>query len=705
MSKPNEKNRPLTKLKSRSTSIYAGLPLTTTNAIRLIEVQPARSKYDVLMCDILVSSLKNPPPYQALSYSWDGQDKTREILCNGQKMLVTENCFAALRRLRRSAHKRLVWIDAICIDQSSTSERSHQVRVMGEIYGKASQVIVWLGEQTKESQEAFKSIEDFASRLDSGLLPSDVRLWLTKRNFDSIIGKVEKGIRRGQTPEADVSMAALLDLHFKDVLTRSWWSRVWTIQEVAFSEDCVLLCGSKILPWQTFCRVLFRLAEMDNRKGQTVMPIHWNARNAIRASQGEEHVDGNGNDGNRHNILEAFSEIIGRVTLRPGRKTKAADPVSEDFKKFMTEENVRSFDLYPILRRARASDASDPKDKVYALHSIFRQLGGQFPPPDYEHSIVRIYEEVTKGVIEHDKSLALLEQVYTSNNDKGLPSWVPDWSDTKVRDFPQALRRFEASGRSSSRFEFSKRITSKSHSLVVHGVVVDKVEFVGPPMEKGHGIESTETNGIDVAMIVRKWEQMADRLHYKDGQRFHQYLPTRESLEQAFRRTLLEDQDMAELRKGLDTWSAAYLAGLRPDANGSRPRLGQGQQDHAVRPTRADLPTRSASLAPLLSSHRLSLESTSPSISPSPTIKFSRKLVARFAGYRFFTTVKGYMGIAAATTQIGDEVVLISGFRFPMVVHDGRVHKRLRSTAYVHGVMYGEMWPSDERELKEMAFA
>lgn len=38
-----------------------------------------------------------------------------------------------------------IWIDAICIDQSDSTEKATQVPLMSEIYRQALQVNVWLG--------------------------------------------------------------------------------------------------------------------------------------------------------------------------------------------------------------------------------------------------------------------------------------------------------------------------------------------------------------------------------------------------------------------------------------------------------------------------------------------------------------------------------------------------------------------------------
>jgi hypothetical protein len=40
-----------------------------------------------------------------------------------------------------------LWIDAVCINQQDVTERSEQVKMMREIYERATEVIVWLGEQ------------------------------------------------------------------------------------------------------------------------------------------------------------------------------------------------------------------------------------------------------------------------------------------------------------------------------------------------------------------------------------------------------------------------------------------------------------------------------------------------------------------------------------------------------------------------------
>lgn len=83
--------------------------------------------------------------YEALSYTWGPSRKSHTILLDGCTLAVTENLYMALGALRQSQTDRILWIDAICIDQENDLERGHQVRQMSFIYKKAERVMVWLG--------------------------------------------------------------------------------------------------------------------------------------------------------------------------------------------------------------------------------------------------------------------------------------------------------------------------------------------------------------------------------------------------------------------------------------------------------------------------------------------------------------------------------------------------------------------------------
>jgi hypothetical protein len=78
------------------------------------------------------------------------------VYCDGKVIRVTPNCESALRHLRLKKKPRTLWIDALCINQSSNAEKSRQVPLMGDIYESASRVLIWLGPGSKEIASVFQ---------------------------------------------------------------------------------------------------------------------------------------------------------------------------------------------------------------------------------------------------------------------------------------------------------------------------------------------------------------------------------------------------------------------------------------------------------------------------------------------------------------------------------------------------------------------
>jgi hypothetical protein len=125
-------------------------PLLPGNQIRLIILYPAKHLNASINCSLLQTSLDNivseTSPYEALSYTWGPETREHEIVCDGKKILVPKNCQLALRYLRYKSQTRTLWVDAICIKQSSVSERNHHVRLMADLYTRSKNVLIWVGE-------------------------------------------------------------------------------------------------------------------------------------------------------------------------------------------------------------------------------------------------------------------------------------------------------------------------------------------------------------------------------------------------------------------------------------------------------------------------------------------------------------------------------------------------------------------------------
>jgi hypothetical protein len=118
---------------------------------RLLTVQPRSSPDEPIYVSIETHKLSAPPAYEALSYVWGAFiPKNPHIVLIGEEegLEVTPNLFYILFKLSLTEKERVMWIDAICIDQDDLYERSSQVQLMRDIYVKATRTIVFLGNDT-----------------------------------------------------------------------------------------------------------------------------------------------------------------------------------------------------------------------------------------------------------------------------------------------------------------------------------------------------------------------------------------------------------------------------------------------------------------------------------------------------------------------------------------------------------------------------
>jgi len=145
---------------------YHGSPLPA-GSIRLLRLLPrlalSQDEDSHIECTLFPYDLldsETTHPFEAVSYAWGFQDKLRYIRVNTFKCEVGENLHALLLHLRDRFIKRVIWVDAICINQKDIAEKGHQVQSMAKIYAKASRVLVWLGPATDTSKQALDRIRE-----------------------------------------------------------------------------------------------------------------------------------------------------------------------------------------------------------------------------------------------------------------------------------------------------------------------------------------------------------------------------------------------------------------------------------------------------------------------------------------------------------------------------------------------------------------
>ncbi|KAM0168199.1 hypothetical protein ACHAPF_011242 [Botrytis cinerea] len=205
-----------------SSHLYSLLPENGNN-IRMLRLLPSEDEAAPLHCELCNYSLQRSSIrthlYEALSYVWGDPKQTLSIYVDKAQFQVTVNLHAALLQLRDYSFERIIWVDAICIDQNNKEERKQQVQLMAKIYISAHRVIVWLGEQTVEKQGALEDIQLAA-------------------NNEELIEHSKKEIKQQQ----------ILNL-----LQNPWFQRIWVLQEVAAARDVVIMCGSTAIDGYIFC--------------------------------------------------------------------------------------------------------------------------------------------------------------------------------------------------------------------------------------------------------------------------------------------------------------------------------------------------------------------------------------------------------------------------------------------------------------------
>ena len=140
---PNEPQPPATP------SYYCPL-FSGTDTIRLLRLLPSKDENAPIRCQLFTYSLqesnKRTHPYDALSYVWGKWDESRSIRIDEHDVLVTPNLYKALSHLRHGSIERILWVDAVCINQADIREKNEQISPIREIYGGAKEVVVWLGD-------------------------------------------------------------------------------------------------------------------------------------------------------------------------------------------------------------------------------------------------------------------------------------------------------------------------------------------------------------------------------------------------------------------------------------------------------------------------------------------------------------------------------------------------------------------------------
>jgi hypothetical protein len=433
-------------------SIYRPLDIQKSE-IRLLQIQSQeveeRQHFDYpdnlgISFRLCTVSLDENPRYLALSYVWanpldlfqfdtfvDGQSVNisarKSVSCSedglsyhitevsssscitidGEEISITQNLGHALRRIVydyaiRREDSYLIWIDALCIDQQNLEEKSTQIPLMARIYDSAFKVVAYLGTgnesvvHTIHTLEAAKPfLREVLDHNEKGEVPDLAWMWEFPQIWDDsyVDEHLDNTFWRG------------LRLMF----SYSYWYRAWVFQEMVLSSFRLeFVVGSTmgalgietLLVWQ---KVFSRISN-DNIKRPVFFPKNfWKMKFLFDQSA-------------ICNTLNALEFLLGRKT-RKGSGWKM--------------QELRHFCLVssPLV-------AGNPKDKIYALHSLM-DVRMRIDYTD-EYTVESLYVDFARVFVERDQLTDLLACAGIGKESHGslfLPSWVPDWSHLSRQGF------------------------------------------------------------------------------------------------------------------------------------------------------------------------------------------------------------------------------------------------------------------------------
>lgn len=615
---------------------------------RVLYLEPGRGE-DVPFCGRLeVINLETAPPYEALSYTWGKDPPCNYIWIQGNPLPIQPNLEGALHALRLENEARCLWIDALCIDQTSKPERSRQVAYMRLVYQYTTRVVVWLGPRTDGVDVAFE----------------------TARRIANMGRMIEQG-PPGASREADATqniisntLASLppnaLEL-LQTLFNREYFSRVWVVQEIMVGAHPVAICGDLQMPFFELVSVLFFLG---NHRDKVQVAHSLDVWHLIHSKHNDKSpvklTDIEGSLGPLIDLLEAMRDF------------KATD--NRD--KIYSVLGICDEGIQPILTKTHFTRDTDRRLSILhrAVTGVQNYVNSRNPgmsvgipdalKPDYEKDLVSVYTEIARYFI--SKSPMLLDVLSHVQHHEdpsevgcgGYPSWVPKWFESKGfhvyrgGSFSAGICTPPLSDFRQSRIQ---RALAHPRHLVIDGFHLGVVQQVSDVIQFGRAAsERTEA-------IVKIWTQLFPFPLIPRPN--HSYRIGGEPLDVAFCKAI----------------SASPL-GIMYGSLLTESTVGYGFQDQKW--TKEILESLSDKCI-----HSFLLDD-----SESKEGKMFRNAFALFAyNRRVFITSDGRIGMGPTFMRPGDEVVVLFRGRMPYILRRQPDHHILMGDCYVRDddIMYG----------------
>lgn len=362
---------------------------------RLLILEPALPEDSSISVRLEQCCPQSAQPYDALSYVWGDEKRKTTILLDGKPFEITVNLYWALRRTRDPHQTRVIWADAICINQLDLHERSQQVAMMGTIFSHARKVLICTGDPPSAGED-----KDVASLMNGFAL-----LWGRHPNIPAL---------RKDDPLRD-------DPRWRSVanfMSLPWFRRAWVIQEVGLARDPRVLYGRCEFSYREMLKV------MRWKGGQT-----WALQFAIPSLL-------------VHRAWDDWTQPAHPLTfidlLNHGALLDCSDP----------RDHVYAFLAHPLARNEDGSPLLFPDytKSVEEVHfdiscKLLRRFGLGLLS-SVEHTESTIEEDLASWVVRWNVSVVLNDiSRYPGLYRATPPEWAPDLSDfaTKKLELPGVI--------------------------------------------------------------------------------------------------------------------------------------------------------------------------------------------------------------------------------------------------------------------------
>lgn len=479
--------------------------LLPQNHFRLLTLLPGTSE-DRIKIRIESYETASPPPFTALSYCWGSELQDVSCDCEPQQLVfITKNLHQALRHCRDERREAHIWIDQICIDQDSDDDKKHQIRLMRAIYSSAANVIVWLGDADENTKVVYNLIEQIGQEIVRTMRRNPKMSFHDPNDPRKIYVPLE--LSSADEPEW---------LAFRKLLSKPWFERTWTFQELVLAKQAYLWCGPHKTSWTQFATVCMTVDTWDRKQEDSASHLKGLTENTV---------------------------FLYTCAMRRRRKGKQLefDVTTQPWA-----------ELGSLMKYAMRLKSSKGHDKIYGLLGVAEDIDIHHFPIWYESPLREVYANVTKHLIARHGDLSplglksVVPEIKPRTGLGSLPSWVPDYrydrsefENPLLSIGPKVLphgreRNYNATGLSKAHV-----VVDWDLNLHLRGVFVGRIKVLS---ELSDNMTKLQTIGKNV-LTNGSWQQLAQK-YASDGK----YMFTNEPIDLAYARTRICDYLPGESR-------------------------------------------------------------------------------------------------------------------------------------------------------------